>query len=387
MNRKTVLSLLSAVMVATVVVAPVVSYADKLSDTQSQLDGMKNHSKNTQTTITTLKSQESSIRTQISNIQDQISKLEKSIVGTQADIAQRNAEIDKLKQEIIQTQKEIDAQYQVLQQRVRVMYEDGHSSYLEVVFSSTSFSDLLDRLQLLSTIAAQDKRVLADIRDSKATLDKQQSQVKTQLAQVQAAYQTLVSQKSQQETAQNTETHLLSQVHDKRLSEESALKGENAAMQNLKSLIQQLQASEGGYTGSASGWTWPVPGHHTISSGYGERSWSDGSNEFHNGIDIPAPVGTPMVAATSGRVLYAGPASGFGDWIVIESAGGLIEIYGHMYAYEIKVQPGQIVKTGQQIAGVGSNGFSTGPHLHFTVATGFDSSGFPISVNPTKYVH
>jgi len=57
-----------------------------------------------------------------------------------------------------------------------------------------------------------------------------------------------------------------------------------------------------------------------------------------------------------------------------------------MYAYEIKVSPGQIVRTGQQIAGVGSNGFSTGPHLHFTIATGFDSSGFPISVPPTNYV-
>lgn len=386
MNRKMLLSLLSALAVATVVVAPVVSYADKLSDAQSQQQNLANQAKLTKQNIANLQAQESSLRKQITDIQAQISTLQKSIVTTQADIAMRNGQIDKLKAQIVQTQKEIDAQYQVLQQRVRLMYEAGQSTYLEVLFSSTSFSDLLDRLQLLSLIAEQDKKVLSGIRDSKTTLDTQQSQMKEQLTQVQASYQTLVGQKSQQETAQNTESSLLTKVHDKRLSQESALKSENSAMQNLQSLIQQLEASEGGYNGPASGWTWPVPGHTTISSPYGWRTWSDGSREFHNGIDIPAPIGTPMLAATSGKVLYAGPASGFGDWIVIESSGGMIEIYGHMYAYEIKVQPGQIVKTGQQIAAVGNNGFSTGPHLHFTVAKGFDSSGFPISVNPLNYL-
>lgn len=386
MNRKALLSLLSAVTVATVIVAPVVSYADKLSDAQSQLDSLQGKSGQTKTTISNLKAQEASLRQQITDIQTQIEQLQTSITNTQADVERRQAEIDKLKQEIVQTQKQIDEQYQFLQQRVRLMYEAGQSTYLQVLFSSTSFSDLMDRIQLLSIIAEQDNKVLNDIRDSKNTLDGQKQQMTSDFAQVQASLKKLQSQQSQQESAQTHENSLLGQVHDKRLSQESELKGENAAMANLRSLIQQLQDSQNNYTGPSGGWTWPVPGHHSVSSGYGWRTWSDGSREFHNGIDIPAPIGTPMVAATSGRVLLAGPATGFGDWIVIESSGGLLEIYGHMYAYEIKVHPGQVVHTGDTIAAVGSNGESTGPHLHFTVATGFDSAGYAVSVNPTKYV-
>ncbi|MCL6593127.1 MAG: peptidoglycan DD-metalloendopeptidase family protein, partial [Alicyclobacillus sp.] len=235
-------------------------------------------------------------------------------------------------------------------------------------------------------IADQDKKVLDGIRTDKQKLDNQQQTLSVQLAQVQKANQMLQQEKAQQVQQQQTQQQLLAQVHDQRLTEEAALRSENAAMQNLQSLIEQLEAEQGGYNGPAGGWTWPVPGHRSISSGYGWRQWSDGSREFHNGIDIPAPLGTPIVAATSGKVLYAGPASGFGDWIVIQSSGGLLEVYGHMYDYEIKVHPGDVVKTGQVIAGVGSNGFSTGPHLHFSVATGFDSSGYLITVDPSKYV-
>lgn len=185
---------------------------------------------------------------------------------------------------------------------------------------------------------------------------------------------------------QKHEITLLGQVHDAKLSQESDLNSENTAMDNLKTLIQQLESQEGGYTGPTSGWTWPVPGYTNITSPYGWRTWPDGTREFHNGIDIGAPIGTKMVSVTDGKVLYAGPASGFGDWIVIESAGGLLEIYGHMYAYEILVSPGEIVHEGQQIAAVGNNGESTGPHLHITIATGFDANGFPISIDPMKYL-
>ena len=373
-------------VLALAAVVPPVSYADKLSTYQSQEQQLQQQQKATQTKIATLKSQEQSLQSQVATLQAKVTSLQDQVVTSEVEIQKRIAQINQLKQEIAQTQQKMNQQYQVLEERIRVMYEAGNTSYFDVLFSATSFSDLLDRLQLLSMIAQQDKQILLDIEASKQTLVKANGQLQTQLSAQQASYQTLLTKKQQQENAQQQELSLLSQVHDSRLSQEAALRSETAAMQSLRSMIQQLLAQEGSYNGPAGGWTWPVPGHHYISSPYGWRTWPDGSREFHNGIDIPAPIGTPMVAATSGRVLYAGPASGFGDWIVIQSANGRLEIYGHMYAYEIKVSPGQIVKTGQQIASVGNNGFSTGPHLHFTIATGFDSAGFPISVSPTNYV-
>jgi murein DD-endopeptidase MepM/ murein hydrolase activator NlpD len=90
--------------------------------------------------------------------------------------------------------------------------------------------------------------------------------------------------------------------------------------------------------------------------------------EMHEGIDLAGPLGSPIVAAGDGVVLDAGPASGFGLWVVIQQANGDVTIYGHMYHYFVTV--GQHVKAGQHIADIGANGEATGPHLHFAVRQG-----------------
>jgi murein DD-endopeptidase MepM/ murein hydrolase activator NlpD len=89
---------------------------------------------------------------------------------------------------------------------------------------------------------------------------------------------------------------------------------------------------------------------------------------MHDGIDLAGPSGSPIVAAGDGVVVEAGPAAGFGLWVVIRHANGDYSIYGHMYSYYVTV--GQHVRAGQHIADIGANGHSTGPHLHFGVARG-----------------
>ncbi|EFV93551.1 hypothetical protein ES5_00295 [Dietzia cinnamea P4] len=86
---------------------------------------------------------------------------------------------------------------------------------------------------------------------------------------------------------------------------------------------------------------------------------------MHTGIDIANVNGTPILAATDGVVIDAGPAQGFGNWIRIMSDDGTMTVYGHME--RLDVQKGQRVYAGQQIAGMGNLGFSTGTHLHFEV--------------------
>ncbi|MCL6454134.1 MAG: peptidoglycan DD-metalloendopeptidase family protein [Alicyclobacillus sp.] len=376
----------TAMVLLAAVATPAVTYASQLSDARQKAAQLAQQKQETQQKIGQLSQQEQSITQQIHQIEAAVSKLDSSILHTQADIVRRNLQIKQLQQEIAQTEQKLNEQYGVLERRLRVIYEDGQSSYLEVLLSATSFSDFLDRVQMLADIAKQDKLVLVSIQQNQQQLTKAQQAVQQQLTAVKQAYQVLLEQKTEQQNQQRKETALLAQVHDSKLSAEADLKSEQAAMNGLQALIQQLEAQEGAYTGASDGWTWPVPGYTTVSSGYGWRTWPDGSREFHDGIDIAAPLGAKMVAATGGKVLYAGPASGFGDWVVIQSAGGLLEIYGHMYAYQLTVHPGEIVSKGQQIASVGNNGNSTGPHLHFTIATGFDAAGYPISVDPTKYV-
>ncbi len=132
---------------------------------------------------------------------------------------------------------------------------------------------------------------------------------------------------------------------------------------------------EGYYDGQLS---WPVPASSNITSGFGYRSQpTAGASTNHKGIDIAAALGTPIVAAGSGNVIASGPASGYGNWIKIDHGNGLTTTYGHMKI--LYVSSGQTVTAGQTIALVGSEGVSTGPHLHFQV----EVNGTP--VNPLTY--
>lgn len=116
--------------------------------------------------------------------------------------------------------------------------------------------------------------------------------------------------------------------------------------------------------------TWPTPdyGEDCITSPFGPRvSPTAGASSFHNGIDIGGDYGATIVAACDGEVISSGSAEGYGHWIRIDHGDGVITIYGHMYADGLLVQEGDIVKAGEKIALIGSDGYSTGPHLHFQV--------------------
>lgn len=115
-------------------------------------------------------------------------------------------------------------------------------------------------------------------------------------------------------------------------------------------------------------------GTYTLTSDYGPRtSPTAGASSWHKGQDFGAPLGTPMYAAADGTVAAAGEASGFGQWVVIDhqiDGEKYSTVYGHMVPSSIKVKKGDKVSAGDEIAGVGQEGYSTGPHLHFEVWKG-----------------
>ncbi|WP_324193783.1 peptidoglycan DD-metalloendopeptidase family protein [Nocardia otitidiscaviarum] len=112
---------------------------------------------------------------------------------------------------------------------------------------------------------------------------------------------------------------------------------------------------------------------YTVSDVYGSRGGG------HHGVDLAAPSGTPIFAAADGRVVAAGPASGFGGWVVIDhldaKGNRYSTVYGHMYLPQIYVKVGDVVRAGQHIADVGNAGESTGPHLHFELVPGGRMTG------------
>jgi murein DD-endopeptidase MepM/ murein hydrolase activator NlpD len=111
-----------------------------------------------------------------------------------------------------------------------------------------------------------------------------------------------------------------------------------------------------------------------ITSGFGAR-WG----RVHKGLDIAAPVGTPIHAPLAGEVVASGPASGFGLWVRVRHDDGTVTTYGHVNRTLVRV--GEHVEAGQEIAEVGNRGQSTGPHLHVEVQT---PGG--VTVNPRPWL-
>jgi murein DD-endopeptidase MepM/ murein hydrolase activator NlpD len=124
---------------------------------------------------------------------------------------------------------------------------------------------------------------------------------------------------------------------------------------------------------------WPILG--PITSGFGEREdpiIGGGEGEFHKGVDIGSPDGTPVHAPADGRVIKAGPGTGYGREIEIDHGNGLVTLYGHLSGYNVTV--GEQVVKGQVIGYVGHSGRTTGSHLHYEVQVR------GTAVNPHKYL-
>ena len=110
----------------------------------------------------------------------------------------------------------------------------------------------------------------------------------------------------------------------------------------------------------------PLRGSYRLTSGFGyQKDPFTGGKQHHNGLDLAAPLGTPVRSTMSGRVVTTGWSNIYGNYIIINHGNGYQSLYGHLS--KIQVQKGQAVNQGSQIGLVGSTGYSTGPHLHFTV--------------------
>jgi murein DD-endopeptidase MepM/ murein hydrolase activator NlpD len=261
-----------------------------------------------------------------------------------------------------------------LAQRLVELYEGGEPSTLEVLLSSHSFSDLISNAEYVDTLRVQDARIAGQIKPAKKLANDQRLRtqrfraivaaetrtIKIETEQVRSVERTLFLQKHQLAAARQSRHESLIQVQESKRDYLHEAAGLSAASATLAS---RIQGSSGSYspsdsTPSAAGLIWPVNG--PVVSPFGMR-WG----RMHEGIDIAVGYGTPIRAAASGRVVYSGWMSGYGNLVAIDHGRGLSTAYGHQS--RIAVSNGQTVSQGQVIGYVGCTGHCFGPHLHFEV--------------------
>jgi murein DD-endopeptidase MepM/ murein hydrolase activator NlpD len=261
-----------------------------------------------------------------------------------------------------------------LDQRLVELYEGGEPSTLEVLLSSKSFNDLISSAQYVDSLRVQDARIAGEIEPAKKLANAQRIRthqfqavvaaethtIEVETEQIRSVERTLFLQKHKLAAARSSRRESLIQVSESKkefLHEAAGLSAASA------SLAARIQGSSGSYsppdsTPSAAGLIWPVSG--PVVSPFGMR-WG----RMHEGIDIAVGYGTPIHAAASGRVVYAGWMSGYGNLVAIDHGNGLSTAYGHQS--RIAVSNGQTVSQGQVIGYVGCTGHCFGPHLHFEV--------------------
>lgn len=273
-----------------------------------------------------------------------------------------------------------------LNDRLVSIYESDNPDTLAVVLSSSSFTDLLDQLDYLSQIAAQDRQIAREVQTARDEMRRTRERTKkvrhgvaveTQAIAVRTSEQRavrdrlLVSQRSLAD-ARTEKSRRLATVRESKkefLHEIDGLQAQSAA---LGAQIRSAQSNgQSDSTPSSSGLIWPVSG--PITSPFGMR-WG----RMHEGIDIGAASGTPIHAAAGGTVIYAGWMGGYGNLVVIDHHNALATAYGHQSAVATAV--GASVAQGQVIGYVGCTGHCFGPHLHFEVRV----NGTP--VDPLGYL-
>ncbi|MGH7764028.1 MAG: murein hydrolase activator EnvC family protein [Candidatus Dormibacteraceae bacterium] len=325
---------------------------------------------------------------QINALDSLIASLKSQITAQQALIAQTQAAIDDLNRKIrfgeanlTRLEATVSVRDQLLNQRLR--YVDGHGTlnYVELVLTSNSFNQMMNRMVGAQQIAASDRKLLSDLQDEHAQvsvanedLNVQQAQVTALLQQQQATEadmkKNLDTQKAALAAEQQLETQLSTQY--------AQVAAERAAIDALvaqEALQYQAAAEKAG--GGSGVFEWPMPacGPGCISQGFGCSTFylevydanCPWPNKIHTGIDIAGPYGTPLVAADTG-VAYLYPGSiGYGNLLVMINGNGYSTYYGHLSAYAPGLRSGEVVARGTTVAFEGSTGWSTGPHLHFEI--------------------
>ena len=337
--------------------------------------------------------QKNAIDQEITLLHQQVDNINQQIATYAILIADKQDELD-------DAQERLDYLTEKNKERVRSMEEEGKLSYWSIVFKANSFSDLLDRMDMMQEINAADHRRLLEMAEAAQLVETTQTELaaekddlertRTELADSELILEAkrveadgilteLIAKGDEFQAKLDASEELQSQLMNEIAQAEKDLKEAEYKEWLATSRPSGTETDPSSQTPNSSGWIKPLKSY-TITSSFGNRVHPVlGYTRFHEGVDMSAYTNTPIYAARGGKVTKASyQDGGAGNYVNINHGDGYSSIYMHMTRYIVSA--GQYVSQGQVIGYVGSTGLSTGPHLHFGIAKNGSY------VNPMKYI-
>ncbi|MFZ1849008.1 MAG: peptidoglycan DD-metalloendopeptidase family protein [Ruminococcus bromii] len=394
-----------------------VSAEDSISDLEQQLQQLEQENQKYQKILDDTKSDIAEKEEYKSALVSKVQVLDEKIAVTREKISSLNDDIKEKQDAYDKGLSEVEDQFDALANRLRILYMSGNATDLEIIFGAKDFSDLIDKMELVKSLANSDKELISEIQTKldelstkKKSLEADKKDLETQQASLksdQDEFNKLISDNdeilknlyaSNSEAQNSLESAALqsdeieakiSQYYaaQKAAAEHAAQASQSSSSSGSSSSSSSSSSSGSSSSGSSSsgsssvivpsgsGFAWPTPGFVSRSS-----EWFEDREVYnHGGIDIAGAgiMGTPVVAAADGTVVATnsscthnwgksyscGCGGGYGNYVMISHAGGKMTVYGHLTS--LTVSTGQTVSRGQVIGYVGSTGNSTGPHLHY----------------------
>lgn len=369
--------------------------ANTVEDKQNELEDVQGDIEQRQQELQQNKDEQNRIKKEIELIQREVEVIEAELRAIGAKITRTEDEITAVEAQLLTAEEKLAELDEILAVRLRALHEHGQVSYLEVLFSSTSFADFLTRYNDLRQLIDQDKQLLEEAQAERDRVAELKESLEVRRQELLRLRRHNINKKQEQVVKQAKQEQLVAALRAAYKQTDQEIRKLEAEAQKIENLILQMQAEKNGSSNQGTGTLgWPVQGYGRgwITSGYGYRrdpiSGKQGS--FHGGIDIGIPrnrwpgaanySGNPvnLLAADSGVAHTYRMGSGYGNLVIVDHGNGVATVYGH--THDFLVANGQAVYKGQAIAIVGSTGYSTGPHVHFEVRINGQR------VNPLNYV-
>lgn len=436
-NRKRIVAILAGVMAGIMILSLLLSilptrvFAASSSEIRKQINALQEDRKDIKNQISDLKEQYEATSDEIAdmvarkNIIDQeIGLLHTEIININEQLSAYSVLIADQQEELDRAQARFDQLNEDCKTRIRAMEEEGTISYWAVLFKANSFSDLLDRLNMVEEIASSDTRRLQElseaakaVEDAQAELAQEKSELEVTRDELDAAQAELDAKRAE---ADELILQLIAKSEDLKLQEDHLMQEDEELLAAIALKEQEYNeakeaewiaymstyvppttqapsipisnpdgsnnASGGGSESNSGGGSvnvgssWIVPcSYKKLTSPFGLRDTGiAGASTYHQGVDLSANSGTPIVASRGGTVTTATYGNSAGYYVTINHGDGFSSIYMHMSNYIVSA--GQTVSQGQTIGYVGKSGVASGYHLHFGIA--YNGS----YVNPCNYV-